>query len=131
MVVLGFEKPMWVEIIERRGPELAFAVMAEVPTIERLSIEADIAGGRVIATGDTNHRDQYGTAWAVTEALTELWSGFADQSVGLRVTVGALQVDVPGAYFEAGILERRRWATLSSSMLVNRPRRDDGAVGLF
>lgn len=130
MVVLGFDEPTWVNVLRAKGPEIAAAVMAEVPGIRQLVVEPDIDAGRVVAAGVSNDRDRYTTAWKVTGALTELWNGIADQTVSLRVIVGSLQTDVPGAYFQERRFTRNRWATHSFSMLVHAEH-DEGAVGLF
>lgn len=129
MAVLGFDQPPWHTILEQRGPEIAAAVMAEIPGIRRLVIEA--GADRVIAAGVAAHRDRYSTAWNVTEALTGLWDMIGDDTVGLRVIVGSLQTDVPGAYFAERRFTRNRWATLSTSMLISARDDEGGGVGLF
>lgn len=131
MVVLGFDEPAWVTVVREKGPELAVAVMAEVPGVRQLVVTPDLAAGRVIASGVPAHHDRYTTAWNVTEALTELWGGLVDETVSLRVVVGSLQTDVPGRYFAEKRYTRNRWATLSFTMLVHTAVHDDSPYGLF
>lgn len=131
MVVLGFDQPMWAEVIGQQGPEIAAAVMAEVSTVGELVLDADVAENRVVAVGAAHHRDRYTAAWNVTEALTELFIGFGEGAAGLRLVIGGLQVDVPAVYFTEAIFTRRRWATLSRSMLVHSSVHGDPPSALF
>lgn len=121
MAILGFDEPPWVTILRTAGPEIAAAVMAQIPTVRDLVIEPDLEHRRVVAIGTTRHHDHYGAVYAVTEALASLWTGFADHTVDLRVHLDALQVDVPAQFFtDPGEgLRRRRWATLTRSQLVH------------
>lgn len=130
MVVLGADVPMWAAILQQRGPEITVAVMAETG-MRDLVLTADPTAARVEAVGRSRRPDRYTTAWTVTEALTELFTGFADETVSLRVVVESLQVDVPGDYFAAGVLTRRRWSVLSTSRLVHSSVHDDPSTGLF
>lgn len=122
MAVLGFDVPAWAVAINTNGPEIAAAVMRDLPVVRELVLEADVDVRRVVASCTVAHHDQYGAAYEITEQLASLWSGFADDTVGLRVHVNALQVDVPGQFFTdpgPGV-RRRRWAALSSSQLAHR-----------
>lgn len=117
MTSLGFGGDTWRHVLTQRGPELALAVMETVPTVRDLTLDTD--GDWLVAAGRARGNDHYGTAWAVTEALTDVWCTLVEDAAGLRITVGTLRVDVPAEYFAERILTRRRWATHARTMLVH------------
>jgi hypothetical protein len=129
MVVLGTDGPAWALVIAQQGPEIAVDVMRQVRGVRLLTVTADVEHDRIVAAGEASHFDRYSAAWDVTEALTDLWSVFCDETVGLRVVVSSLQVDVPGVYFAEAVCTRRRWATLSQSMLVHHSVHEPGLAG--
>jgi hypothetical protein len=120
MVVIGFDAPPWATALQTAGPEIAAAVMAELP-VRELTIEPDVEQRLVVARCVARHHDHYGIAYRITEQLASLWDSCADETVNLRVRVDALQVDVPGRFFiDPGEgVRRRRWATLARSQLVH------------
>lgn len=111
MAVMGFDSVDW-----WRDPRLAASIENTAP-VSRVALDFD--GGRLTVRCTTKRDDRHSAAWAVTEALTPLWSAIVDPSVGLRVIVDALQVDVSPRFFADGVHTRQRWAALSSSMLAN------------
>lgn len=73
-------------------------------------------------------RDRYRTAFDATEASREALCRSGEQ-LSLRVVVGSLQVDVPGAYFREQP-SRRRWMEMSRFRLVHTPMHRTGGADI-